>query len=118
MKSLKIFRAVALVAVMLLAAVFFGCDQYPTVIQDVMVVAEVDLSKATTRGNRTWIPLHMHNTQQKRVQVIFDVLAEFERKNPQLKVVHWHVEQSDESGRTTSALYGIWVDHEPRTSGQ
>ena len=84
--------------------------------QEILNNLDSVLSKAVTNGNHTYIPLNLWPTSaNNHVDVILAIVGAFEKAHPELKVVSWRIEQRPPSYSTIHRIFGIWIDHEPKT---
>jgi len=87
--------------------------RYPSVITD---AGTFNFSSAKTVGNRTFIPLNVRGEPAKseNVRLILDVLNEFEKAYPNLKVTDWKIEKQQYTVSAPPIIFGIWITHEPK----
>lgn len=67
-----------------------------------------------TVGNHSYIPMNIFNTPSERVMSILEVLQRFENLYPDVRVTGWKIEKQQNSFASTSYIFGLWIDHEPR----
>ncbi len=67
-----------------------------------------------TVGNHHFIPIFVNGRPDEYPQKILSLLQLFEKLNPDLKVTGWSIEKQQTAYITSSQIYGIWIDTEPR----
>lgn len=78
--------------------------------------------QATTMGNHSYVRLNVKGHADDHIEEILEALNGFERQRPDLEITGWsllHRELTYTTGVDTSPrIYGIFIDHKPRTPGK
>lgn len=113
----KTFFAMLLVVVI---GGMVGCADEPSAITQPENINEttIDLSVTRTIGNHTYIPLNIDGAASKNITVILAVLDAFEKTRPELEITSWSLLNDQVAYVTRPWVYGIWVNHKPKTATQ
>lgn len=114
-----------IIAILFMSIVLCGCGKGEEVPQSsVFGVTETkvttqtvsaDVSKIITVGNHSYAPVDLNEERpSNKVDEILNLLAEFEKKHPELEVTHWHIEKQQSAHTTGQKIFGIWIDHRPK----
>ena len=76
-------------------------------------VVTFDLTKATTKGDCTWLPIEMYGDPARYVDLILDLREAFKKAHPELEMTNWHIEKQQRAHGTPSYIFGLWIDHRP-----
>lgn len=72
---------------------------------------------ALTVGHNSFVPLDLDGDVRDNsvVRAILTALGEFEKNNPEKKVLGWSVEKQQSSNGSSPRIFGLWIHHEPVT---
>ena len=102
-------RIVIAVVAILLLLVSFNL----AMTEDITLITESD--GTITLDGHSYVPINLWNKRPAdNVKLILTALYTFEKKHPEFKIIHWHIEKQQVAINAMNEIYGLWVDHELR----
>lgn len=90
---------------------------YPLLTKSAAVAAlPLDATGVYTQGNHSYIPINIAGKVNDRIYEILYRLDKFEKDHPEFEVLPgWKIEAREEALTERAFIYGIWVDHKPKS---
>jgi len=74
---------------------------------------EFNMNAVATKGNHSYVPLHIQGTPDEYRGLILNVIWAFEQAHPELEVTDWKIEKIHWN-LYNRYIDGLWIDHKPR----
>jgi len=76
------------------------------------------MATSRTIGNHSYISLKLDGRADEHIDEILKTLDEFEKSHPDQEVTDWHLLNAQDAPLVDAYVFGIFIDHKPRTPGK